>query len=111
MNAKARNGRMEATEMKRSLTRQLFLWGTIALIFVSLAGCGASTPEPPVTGDTGTHLTQGRQYMEQGNIAEAIAEFQAVIRLDPGSVEGHFRLGNAYFQQGDLENAAKEFQQ
>ncbi len=54
--------------MNRSLIRQLFLWGATALIFVSLAGCSGSTPEPTLEGDAETRLTQGRQYLEQGKI-------------------------------------------
>jgi Tfp pilus assembly protein PilF len=65
---------------------------------------------PAVQGDAATHLTQGEQYLHDGKLSEAIAEFQAVVQLDPGSVEGHFRLGNTYFQQGQLDKATAEFQ-
>lgn len=65
---------------------------------------------PTVQGDPETHLAQGEQYLQEGKLPEAIAEFQAAIQLDPGSVEGHFRLGNAYYQQGQLDKAAAEFQ-
>lgn len=65
---------------------------------------------PAVQGDAATHLSQGEQYLQEGRLSEAIAEFEAVVQLDPRSVEGHFRLGNAYFQQGQLDEAAAEFQ-
>jgi tetratricopeptide (TPR) repeat protein len=65
---------------------------------------------PTVQGDAATHLTQGQQYLQDGKLNEALAEFQAVVQLDPRSVEGHFRLGNVYFQQGQLDEAAAEFQ-
>jgi cytochrome c-type biogenesis protein CcmH/NrfG len=66
--------------------------------------------EPEVQGDAASHLTQGEQYLQENKLSEAMAEFQAVVRLDPGSTEGHFRLGNTYFQQGQLDEAAAEFQ-
>jgi cytochrome c-type biogenesis protein CcmH/NrfG len=65
---------------------------------------------PAAQADAKTHLTQGEQYLQEDKLSEALAEFQAVVQLDPGSIEGHFRLGNTYFQQGQLEQAAAEFQ-
>jgi tetratricopeptide (TPR) repeat protein len=65
---------------------------------------------PAVQGDAATHLAQGEQYLQEGKLSEAVAEFLVVVQLDPSSVEGHFRLGNAYFQQGELDGAAAEFQ-
>ena len=83
--------------MDQSVARRLFTWGAVAIILLSLVACGGGTPEPAVEGDAETHLALGREHMDAGRTTEAIAEFQTVVRLDPGSVAGHFRLGNADF--------------
>ncbi|MBC7232182.1 MAG: tetratricopeptide repeat protein [Chloroflexi bacterium] len=87
----------------------LLIVGIVVLVILSQRQQAAEV-SPITQGDAATHLAQGRQFLEQGKVNEAIAEFQSALRLDANSVEGHFQLGNAYFQQGKLEEAAKEFQ-
>lgn len=87
----------------------LLVIGMVVLVILSQRQQAVEVT-PMAQGGATTHLTQGRQFLAQGKVNEAVIEFQSALRLDPNSVEGHFQLGNAYFQQGKLEEAAKEFQ-
>ena len=79
-------------------SKKAFLVLIIAVVVLS--GCGGPT------GDAQTHLEAGRAHMEAGQWDEAIAEFEAAVRLDPSSAEAHFQLGNAYTHKGRLDEAA-----
>ncbi len=52
--------------------------------------------------DVGTgariHLIRGSTAMKRGQLAQAIAEFQTVLRLDPSSTDGNLNLGAALAQ-------------
>jgi len=107
----------EGSEVKPSSRRNTAIVAAAAVLIVVTALIAVlsrqkQSPEvtPAVQGDAATHLTQGEQYLQENKLSEALAEFQAVVQLDPGSIEGHFRLGNTYFQQGRLDEAAAEFQ-
>lgn len=49
--------------------------------------------------------------MDQGQIEDAIAEFEEAIRLDPDNALAHFNLGVAYQYQGKLDQAVAEYQE
>lgn len=56
-----------------------------------------------------THYELGIVYRDAKRYAEAIAEFQKAIDLDPNFVEAHTRLGEIYLEMGrfdEAENAA-----
>jgi Tfp pilus assembly protein PilF len=42
--------------------------------------------------------TLASQYLQQGNNAAAIAEYQKIIRREPQNVKAHFYLGFLYMQ-------------
>jgi tetratricopeptide (TPR) repeat protein len=50
-----------------------------------------------------------QSLFEQEKLEEAIAEFRAVIRLDPEDASGHFGLGGALRKQGQRDEAIEEF--
>jgi len=56
------------------------------------------------------HVKLGLAYAEQGRLDEAIAEYQAALRLNPAAPDVHYRLGLAYEEQGRLDEALAEFQ-
>jgi tetratricopeptide (TPR) repeat protein len=93
-----------------------------ALMITALTACGgtpaAPTPVPPTptpapspTLSAGDHVNLGADYMDQGQIEDAIAEFEEAIRLDPDNALAHFNLGVAYQYQGKLDQAIAEYQE
>jgi tetratricopeptide (TPR) repeat protein len=54
------------------------------------------------------HLQLGILYSEQHREPEAMAEFQAAIRLNPDGPDAHYRLAQAYLRTGDQERGQEE---
>jgi tetratricopeptide (TPR) repeat protein len=54
------------------------------------------------------HLQLGILYSEQHREPEAMAEFQAAIRLNPDDPDAHYRLAQAYLRTGDQEHGQQE---
>jgi len=46
-----------------------------------------------------------------GNIGDARAEYEQVVRLQPRYARGHLNLGVALLKQGEAKKAAEEFQE
>ncbi len=66
---------------------------------------------PKVTPPKVTHYELGLAYQQSKMHAEAIAEFQKAIALDPDFVEAHTALGAVHLEAGDhtaAENAVKQ---
>jgi tetratricopeptide (TPR) repeat protein len=57
------------------------------------------------------HFQLGTLYAQQDNTDRAIAEYEAVLRLDPGMKEAHYRLASAYRKAGQREAADREMRQ
>jgi serine/threonine protein kinase/predicted TPR repeat methyltransferase len=55
------------------------------------------------------HLELGVDYGGQGQLNEAIGEFQAVLRIDPNCAEAHYYLGVAYQELERWEDAVNEY--
>ncbi len=49
------------------------------------------------------HNNLGNALLKKGNVDEAIAHFQKVLQIRPGSAEAHNNLGNALLQKGNLD--------
>ncbi len=54
------------------------------------------------------HLQLGILRAEERDYANAIAEYQRAIQIDPQLEEAHFRLGQAYRQAGEPEKSKEE---
>ena len=65
----------------------------------------ASTPS-----FAGAHKALAVVREEQGQIDEAISEYQAVLRISPDQAEAHYNLGVAYTRKGRIEEAISEYQ-
>ncbi|MFB3854117.1 MAG: tetratricopeptide repeat protein [Vicinamibacterales bacterium] len=58
------------------------------------------------------HVNLGKDiYDNGGNLEEAIAHFEAALRLEPGLREAHFNLGLALHRMGRLEDAIRSYQE
>ena len=80
--------------MKRYLS--LFI---TALLFLSLAACGAKDAWQEKY-DLGMH------YLNDGNYEDAVIAFTAAIEIDPKRPEAYAGLANTYMAQGEFEKAA-----
>jgi tetratricopeptide (TPR) repeat protein len=56
------------------------------------------------------HLQLANLYSQRHKYAEAVPEYQQVLRLSPNVPDAHFRLGQAYVHLGEKDLAEKEFQ-
>lgn len=93
----------------------------ILLVGAMLGACGEQEPPPPTavpltptpaataTPSADEHLDMGNEYLDQGQFAQAITEFQAAIQLDPDLTNVHYNLGLAYQKQDKLEEAAAAY--
>jgi len=57
-----------------------------------------------------THLLKGSEFLEKGLYAQAAAEFEEALKLDPKSFPAAYNLGFAYWNLRKLELAAGAFQ-
>ena len=56
------------------------------------------------------HNNFGSSLLEKGAVEEAIAHFQAALRMRPDYAEAHYNLGLAVFQKGRADEAIAHFQ-
>lgn len=62
-------------------------------------------PDPKDMLPTHEHIQQGREFLRQDRLDEAIAEFQAVVTANPRSVSTYFDLASTYLDKGEIEPA------
>jgi protein O-GlcNAc transferase len=59
------------------------------------------------------HFRNGLVYAERKMLREAIQEWRAVTRMDPGNAKAHYNLGLAYYLKdpvGLIDEAVREWQ-
>ncbi|MES2570363.1 MAG: hypothetical protein V4710_09970 [Verrucomicrobiota bacterium] len=54
--------------------------------------------------------SRGDSHLFAERFAEAVADFEKMIALDPGQDAPHWRLGIAYYFAGDFEKSARQFE-
>jgi tetratricopeptide (TPR) repeat protein len=52
----------------------------------------------------------GMAFKQKGSLDAAIAQFQTVLKIEPGSAEACYNLGNALVQKGSEAEAIADFQ-
>ena len=57
------------------------------------------------------HNNLGNALQAQGQLAEAVSQYQQALRLKPDFVEAHNNLGNVLWAQGQLAEAVAQYQQ
>jgi len=65
-------------------------------------------------GEVSGRLKAGSDYLQRGEVEQAVREFKAAVALDPQSAAGHMLLGQAYLAQrslGLVAEAKAELQQ
>jgi len=95
----------------------------LVIISIISAACGGGAPETPTqipptptpvatpTLSAADHIDLGLDYLDQGQFDEAIAAFEAAIRLDPDDALAHYNLGRIYYLQDQMEQAAAAFEE
>lgn len=48
-------------------------------------------------------------YVDEGNLSEALTEYQSVLEKDPSFADAYYGIGNIYEKQGDLIKARAEW--
>jgi tetratricopeptide (TPR) repeat protein len=107
-----------------------YLW-IMMIIVILLAGCGGSgdeevplaptsvpstsvppTQKPDVTPtlSASEHVKLGLEYLDQGELDQAITEFEKAIALDPNRADAHRNLGTAYGKQGNWEESIAAYE-
>ncbi len=105
-------------------SRNMFRMGiTVILMSIALVACGDQEPSPPTpvpptatpaatpTLSANEHIDRGVEYLDQDQLDQASAEFQAAIQLDPENANAHYDLGVVHYKQDEIEEAMAAFQQ
>src|SRR5262249_6186492 len=112
-----------------SLMSTRIIWRIIPLLILSACASAVTEVKPPPNGlvltpeapfareqkieipseATGLyHFLKGQLLLGQGEFDEALKEFEAAARANPGDSFLHFRLATLYLRKGDLKKAVGE---
>ncbi|MFP4473795.1 MAG: tetratricopeptide repeat protein [Candidatus Omnitrophota bacterium] len=91
----------------------------LALTVCVLAGCGQPEPKqaektPAVSPDQGREVSDGHiqtavGYLQEAQVAEAIAEFDKAIRSDPSNVQAYLLLAQVYMRMNEFDRAVDTY--
>jgi len=56
-------------------------------------------------------ILRGQQLVQQGNLAEALREFQKALEMDKTSSLAHYRIAEVFFQQRNYQAAANSYRE
>ena len=85
--------------------------GTRAFFYAAAIVSGAIPPaaaQTPPAQQIEAHARQAQEYLRQGQPDRAIAEFNAILAVDPNNLDAHGNLGVTYFFKADYGKAASE---
>ena len=89
------------------------------LLLLTLLACGGSEPEPgqgisakeEAQQLARRHLEAGNALLESGRFADAVPEYNQVLRLYPYYAEAYMNRGMAYAQLNESQRAIQDFEQ
>jgi tetratricopeptide (TPR) repeat protein len=87
---------------------RLFSANIAVAIFLSLTSSPFAIAQGTQATDIRSHYERAQSDLQANRPADAAAEFQAILRLDPNNAEAHANLGLIAFAGADYETAAKE---
>ena len=85
--------------------KQMVRLVSLAVILVS-SFLGSCAPM-----DADAYTNRGLAYHEDGDLDQAIADYDQALVLDPQHVGAYYSRGNAYFSKGDFDQAITDFDQ
>lgn len=98
--------------------------GILAVVFCLIFSRGISAQQPTSQESAGDRLKRANELANSGNLRGAIAEFRAVVRLDPSNANAHWSLAKAldadnphvvtpnvaaFFLRSKMQDALKEY--
>jgi tetratricopeptide (TPR) repeat protein len=97
--------------MEAKMQKSHLIIGAVVVIVLVVGGLVARQmiARPSETTGLDELLESGSTHLEAGEYAEAIADLEAAVEMDPGSSEAHFLLAQVYNRTDDLLKAADEF--
>lgn len=88
--------------MSRMMMRALAL---AVLLLAPAAALAEPSRDPEPAPDAATLLARGDGHRSRGDLARAIADYDAALRADPTLAEAHHRRGLAWQARGDRRRA------
>ncbi len=85
-----------------SSTSQCF---SVVLVYI---GVSSQTPQP--AGEAARYVELGSRAEAQGNLSEALSDFQAALQSEPGDAQVNFKIGLLKGLSGDSTGASAAFQ-
>jgi tetratricopeptide (TPR) repeat protein len=102
--------RQVAEQRRGTMRRWLTIGGVAVAILVALGGAYSVFFAPsPEARERHEHLTRAEDFREDGDLAAALAEYEAARALAPDEPEIHLWLGVLYGEEGREDKAAAAF--
>ncbi|MBN1354704.1 tetratricopeptide repeat protein [bacterium] len=96
--------------MKNNVKRSYRMWSLgIVACFALMTGCAGTTPKP-MSNRARLYFDTGIEYMQNGNLMEALSAFKEAEKLAPHDPEIQHMIGLAYLGQSMHEEAQKRME-
>jgi len=96
--------------MVRIRSRRFLVFVAVIQIAGVLSPCDAAqVVDAQIQAQVQEHFLAAQQAQQRGQLADAVAEYQQVLRLQPRLPEAYANLGLVYYAHGEFENSAKAF--
>ena len=96
--------------MFRIRSRRFLVFAAMIQIACVLSSAGtAQVINSQIQAQVQEHFLAAQQAQQRGQLDDAVAEYQQVLRLQPRLPEVYANLGLVYYAQGEFENSAKAF--
>jgi arylsulfatase A-like enzyme/Tfp pilus assembly protein PilF len=82
----------------------------MAALAAILLGCGPGCAPDSQSEVAHEHVRAGNQFLAEGRIAFAVAEYEEAVRLDPEAIEAHVQLANIAVARGQVGAAEARFE-
>lgn len=94
------------------MRKSIIMSGILLIVCFLLASCDSGANEMEIDVDSANaHVSRGTFYFDQGDMAQAIAEYDSAIGLDPDNALAYYNRGSAHFNNGDLERSIADYDQ
>jgi len=96
--------------MFRIRSRRFLVFAAVIQIVCVLSSAGAAQViDSQIQSQVQKHFLAAQQAQQRGQLDDAVAEYNQVLRLQPRLPEAYANLGLVYYAHGEFENSAKAF--